>query len=376
MGGGCWPTEEQKLLLEAAVLDGERAQAGWASWNLGASIDDVEWLSFHLLPQVYANLQSRDVKMPNAERLKGTYRYTWYKNNRLMRDLSPILHTLNEAGIKVVMLRDVALAHHYYGDYGRRPISEIHMFVRQEEALRTLDLLVPTGDRPHRDVRTRIITTRSSARIGTNTDPPVILHWRSRGGTQGLAADNTYWDAAISTEINGNLLGLLSPTDQLHDVSAHGVHWNVVPPTLWIVDALTVLKRAEEDIDWERLVRLSTETHTLLAVRNALAYIRDTLGAPVSQDIIERMQMLPISERERAEYESQTHAPALQRRMRSYWYRYEDIAREWSAWKRTAGVPAFLQHSWELEHLWQIVPYAGRFGMARLVDAVRLRLKQ
>src|ERR671938_178933 len=104
------PTEEQKLLLRAALRNGEEAVDAWRTWHATVDItqlDDVA--SQRLLPLVYRNLQAQTATVPGLERIKGTYRYSWYKNQLLLQATAACLRAFHEAGIETIVLKGMAL---------------------------------------------------------------------------------------------------------------------------------------------------------------------------------------------------------------------------------------------------------------------------
>jgi len=196
------------------------------------------------------------------------------------------------------------------------------------------------------------------------------------GGRNAPNQGATFWDAALHTEISGVQTRVLCATDQLFDVCAQGLCWAVVPPTLWVVDAITILDSVESHVDWGRLTALAAEAQMTLLIGTTLRYIRDAFGAKVPDDVLQGLEANPPSRGERAEYEARIHQPAFRRKMRAYWYRYEELAHGQSLWRKITGFPGYLQRAWELEHLWQVLLYAGKLGTQQLSHAVRGKLSQ
>src|SRR5947209_6884738 len=114
------PTDDEELLLRAALLDGDDAASSWNEWNAARNIDDMDPRSLHILPQIYANLCELDENLAEMGRLKGTYRYTWYKNQKRLQQIRPTLIALRSEGTRPTVLDDVGLAAGYYADLGKR----------------------------------------------------------------------------------------------------------------------------------------------------------------------------------------------------------------------------------------------------------------
>src|SRR5919112_3519361 len=83
------PTQEQELLLRAALREGKEALDAWRQWLKTVGIDRLDFNSQRVLPLIYHNLRThlrtQDAKVPSLGRLKGTYRHTWCKNQIVLR---------------------------------------------------------------------------------------------------------------------------------------------------------------------------------------------------------------------------------------------------------------------------------------------------
>ena len=79
------PSAAQRLLLEAALGDGEAAVAAAREWSLLVDLDRIDFGSFRLLPLLVRNLERLDIELPSSDRLRGIYRRCWYRNQVLLR---------------------------------------------------------------------------------------------------------------------------------------------------------------------------------------------------------------------------------------------------------------------------------------------------
>jgi hypothetical protein len=96
-----------------------------------------------------------------------------------------------------------------------------------------------------------------------------------------------FCDAAETSPLAYGTVAVLSSTDQLFHVCAHGLQWDWSPPIRWIADALTVMR---EPIDWDRIGRLAAESSMRIRLASALRYPQFRFGAPVPRDILERLE--------------------------------------------------------------------------------------
>ena len=163
-GNDCWPTWQQELLLQAALMRGPNAIGAWNRWRSGVDIETLDPESLRLLPQLYDTLRRQGVSDPALGRLKDAYRRTWYENQLLFHALSGLLRSLHEAGIQTVLLKGAALVSQYYRDYGLRPMHD-------------LDILIPAGQSSQ---ALRLLTTLASPLCGIRGKRPRF--WRTATG--------------------------------------------------------------------------------------------------------------------------------------------------------------------------------------------------
>src|SRR5262245_20078562 len=95
---GCWPTENQRLLLLAAIGTSADAEEAWLRWRSAVDIATLDAGSFRLLPLLYKNLSRRATDDPWMAKLKGVYRQSWYRNTLLFHRTAGILAALHDAG--------------------------------------------------------------------------------------------------------------------------------------------------------------------------------------------------------------------------------------------------------------------------------------
>ena len=104
-GGGC-ATPSQRLLLRAALLQGEPALDAWREWNRREVIEELDSASDELLGLLWRNLDAHGVKHDTMRKLKGVYRHTWFKNQSVLRQAGVPIRGLREAGIPTLALEE------------------------------------------------------------------------------------------------------------------------------------------------------------------------------------------------------------------------------------------------------------------------------
>ena len=357
--GGCWPTAQQELLLRAALLTGEPAIQAWERWISQVDINDLDQGSLRLAPLLGRNLSRMKVEHPQMNKLKGTHRHCWFSNQTLFFEMAGVVRTFQEAGIPVMILKGVALALLYYKDCGARRMEDFDILIPFERAADGLAIMRRYGWRPETAIPDHVpqsyFRAVHSRGFTNNFNRTLDLHWHVLMECCQPDADADFWSAAVTTEIHGLKVFALSPTDQLLHVCVHGLRWNWMPPLRWVADAMAVLQNSPQ-IDWDRLVEQARKRQLILPLKGALEYLRRLLNAPIPSSVMRRLPELPVTSRERIEYEARIQPYELLgpwTLLRSTYVFYLRTAEHRNVFARLLGFPRFLHHMSGLP-LWRL----------------------
>lgn len=275
------PTHDEELLLRAALLDGDDAVSSWNEWNEAGNIDDMDARSLHMLPQIYANLGKLDENLAEMARLKGTYRYTWYKNQNCLRQIRPTLIALRNLGTTPTVLDDVGLAAAYYADLGKRLVRRIDVLIPAREVTRATSLLLESGWKSNANGPTWRTIARPPYELRKPSDLCLTLH--TRIGDRFSGSEHLAWDRALSADIGGVPASILGPVHQLIRICEHATQRDG-PATLWVADAVTVLRTSGRAIDWDQILDIAHSRRRVEAVREALDYLQGRFGVDLSNE--------------------------------------------------------------------------------------------
>jgi Uncharacterised nucleotidyltransferase len=358
--GGCWPTTDQELLLQAAVLDGSDAIESWRRWCANWNIDDLNPRSLHLLPQIYRNLQNFGSAVPEFNRLKGIYRYTWYGNQEWVREIVPVLEALHDAGVAAIVLRDLALISAYYRDFGQRPVQDASLFIRPNQLSLALEQLRSIGWRTNATSLQRLTQFRSSTVVWKPGAKYATLHWRVFDKWLSAEQEEQILNAAVSVRIANTSALCLCPVDQLLQICGYGVRYDVLPPTEWVVDAITVLRTSGETFDWSRFIIVATNACITQPIHDALTYLREHFPVDIPDSVVQDLNAAPRSRLEQSEYAVRLQEPKLWNRLQAHWYQHVDMTNGQGLPRTAMTFPLYLQCAWNLRHVWDIPVRAGR----------------
>jgi hypothetical protein len=383
-GGGRWPTQQQELLLRAALREGEEAINSWNAWY--SSVVDIDRLddedSQRLLPLVYSNLRVQAGVVPSLGRLKGTYRYTWYKNHLLLQVAGERLRALHEARIETLVLKGLALISHYYEGVGSRLMYDFDILVRPEQALAAIRVLREAGLREQ--------SWQSEGKLGVERFVPVWyeanfldahggecdLHWHLMPECCQPGADDDFWKAAVPVTIGGVSTQALCPADQLLHVLVHGTRWHLVdsyrsgstPIVRCVADAITIVNVAAasgDEIDWDRLTMQARKLRLALPLQEVLGYLRESWDLAVPPAVLRSLRTMPVGYTERIEHAARTHPfTLLLWRSLHFWAVHARLMGDAGIGCKLIRFPAYMRQIWGLEHAWQ-VPFRVMLALGR-----------
>ena len=340
--GGCWPTREQAQLLRATLLAGRDGARAWELWKQAVDLTQLDAGSVRLLPHLYRSLERQGVRDPLLSRFKKIYHQTWYANHVRLGDAAVVLERLRAGGIEPMLLKGAALILRYYRNAGLRPMEDVDILVRTQQAAAATDVLTGLGWAPSCRVTADHVRAGHAVEFTAAAGQRVDLHWHLLPESCWPGVDEGLWNRAGVSRLRGIEVHVLDPTDQLFHVCAHGLRWEPVPPLRWVADA-AVVARSDVEIDWDRLVEETERHRAALPVRDALDYLRGTLGLPIPARTLERLRGIRVSMSEQWAYRLQTRpASWLLGRLPEHWLRYRRLQDGWKE-RSPIGFARYLQ---------------------------------
>ena len=299
-------------VLTAALHRGERGRSAWG--RASSHPDFLDHAPYQLLPLLYRNLDSLGVDDPALPRLKGVYRNSWYRNQRVFAAGREALESLRASSVEALVLGGLALAAHYYRDRGARPVAAAELLVRPEDVPAAAARLRSAGwQADERDLE-RLRVTASSARFVQAERPDVILHWcpfRLPVPSEEVWARTTRLALAGDDEWPA-----LEPAIELMRVCAASG-----PESGWLADALVVARSGE--VEWDRFAELAIAWR-MPTQGLRLAELRAEDPHAVPAVAVESALQARRGPGDRIERVSR-HAGVNPRRIGSHWQRYRRL---------------------------------------------------
>jgi putative nucleotidyltransferase-like protein len=355
------PTAEQLLVLHAALDPAPAAAAAWQRWREVVQFDEVDHGSTRLLPLVYRNLGAGAFDAEVAGRLKGLYRRSWSHNQLIFKRAAEAIAALEGAGIETLVTKGASLAALSYGDVGVRPMDDVDVLVPLERTTAAIDVLSAAGWKPdHEDPPAWTAVHHSLGFAGPDRGE-VDLHWFSLWQP---ASDAELWRASVPLELAGMATRAPCGSDQLLLACVHGTPWSPLPPFRWIADAVTVIRSAGEQLDWDRLVAEAERRRLTVAVTAALAYLGEEFGAPIPPVVLADLRAVPASRHERTAFRAACRPDSPLRTLRMAWDRYRRLRELDTGAPPPGNFVSFARSFWGLDSIWQL-PLHGVRALSR-----------
>jgi hypothetical protein len=314
---GGWPTEAQRLLLRASLLDGDAGREAWGAWRAAHDLEALDPGSFRLLGLLYRNLGRLGVTDdPHLPRLKGVYRYFWSRHQVVFAGRPALLAAFHARQIPTMVLKGAALALSVYRDPGVRPMEDFDLLVHRSQALQAMAVLRSEGLRPVVPNHESLVDVAHACLFEQDHERAVDLHWRLLATDSRPGADDRFWADARPLLVGGAPTLSLSPADQLLHTAEHGVRYDPVPPLRWLADATLIIRTAGSGLDWDRLARESVARGLVLPVRETLEYLRDELGVSVPAEILGALAAARVPWLERVAHDLAQRPSAARAEMR------------------------------------------------------------
>lgn len=310
---GRMPTDEQTLILKAALLTGPAAREAALRWLPTANIDRLGKSSRSLLPLLYERLKAEGIDHPIVPVLKGVKRHAWYHNRMLFHQGRELVRSLHQIGCEVMIIKGAALSIEYYRDYGLRPMEDLDLMVPYEKALDAVAELQRQGcvlEWPisREFLRNHVLGYMHALHLRNEGGRVFDLHWHFYHWGVNPDSDDDLWQGSRPASFEEEDVRIPCPADFLLHAIVHGVAWSAISPIRWIPDALAILRHSQS-LDWDRLLQQTNKRRLAAMTLPSLLYLRREFAAPVPSEVIHALSRTRVSFLQKLEYASAAKPP-------------------------------------------------------------------
>ncbi len=361
-----WPTEQQLLLLKAAIGVGEAAATSWRQWRQHNCLDEMDPSSYLITPQLYANLQDREIDDGDLQKLRGIYRYNWTKNQIAMRGLNHVQSLLRQINVQAIVIKGALTLLQSGSDYGARTLNDIDLIVREHEYEISVEQLLNHGwNSPYLSMAYH----RHDYHTGLNLQHPrygdIDLHWRPLSLFSDKSTEDAIWNHAESLHVPFDSLLAPDRYDSLLMIAHHGRKREAHTNLRWAIDFARRTTESQEHFDWDVLVDRTVDAGLTPLMSDVLRFLHDELDVNIPERIIRKLSRNPPSHRELEYYRHTAYGTEnlrLLKRLAGHWWRYRIACQRHGS---TAGVRDFVRYSFRMRrealavpHDWQVVRHS------------------
>lgn len=232
------------------------------------------------------------------------FRHAYYenlaRNLSLFQELRRILQALNDAGIKVMVLKGAALAETVYGNPALRPMSDLDLLIRKEDFMKAERQLLALGyslsaiEFPKWWAE-RFAGKRLYAK-GNNLPIYVVeVHWHITNyiwiRSDGRQAEvDRIWNKAQIVRIAGVNTLSLSVEDLILHISIHLAiqHFNF--RLIWLRDIGELIRYCQERINWQEIIDRARQLGIERPMHYTLKCSQELLKAQVPDKVLAELK--------------------------------------------------------------------------------------
>ncbi len=227
-----------------------------------------------------------------------------WRNIRLMHLLERLALEFEKAGIPLIALKGGALNVVVYDRPDERPMDDIDLLVRRQDAMDACDLLQRIGGQPSTALPRPDHFPRFGHhrlfRFGGVLPVPVELH-ASLFGPRYFAKrvdEDDLWKHSRPVRIGRATVRILSDEHMLIHLAAHSAfHGNA--RSTWAEDIRRWADARRDMIDWDRFLKTVAAWGLALPVKRAVAQTEQVFGAVLPDRISRRLAQMGVSRRDR-----------------------------------------------------------------------------
>jgi len=363
-GSRQWPTRSQRLILRAALFDDEPALRAWRLWRSRHDLDSTDPATSFIFPALYLKISRLDPNDPDLPQLRSFYRFAWSRTQMALRTLGEVLRLLQRSGITATILKGIPLVLYHYRDAGARRMYDVDVLIRPSEVSAAAEVLASAGWTPKFHLPPEHLRPFSPAcAYGHPQHTELDLHWRPFTIDCPEDVEDQFYQRTQLCEVQGVPARVPDATDLLLFTCFHSRKRDSQAACRWVVDAMTLLRRADPPIDWDQLLERGREAGLLLPIRDTLGYLRREFAAPVPDDVLRRVARIPISSLDVTRYRHLSQPRNLKELLQLHWWLYSGgcraCGRRVSHGQFVRYCLEYQQSLWHLRRPWHVFPKAG-----------------
>lgn len=261
----------------------------WLSRN---QLDDLSFAEHRLLAAISDRFGKEIGDPAVAGRLKGLQRQLWTQSRMRIHNVLPVLHSLSEAGVELLLLKGAARIALHPEVQRSRAHQDVDIMVRAEQMQTAAQILTAQGWRSARgDSALAAIARAPGARAINFQKLPwgdVDLHRNAYHGRASHAeCDADIWKNAQPAEYFGLPVVVPEAAERLALALSHGA-WSPGAHSDWLLDAADILAR--DKVCWDRFLYIVQQRGLRGQIRIGLSFLQAVTGVALPHEVQELLK--------------------------------------------------------------------------------------
>ena len=253
-----------------------------------------------LAPLLYDIVRDTGILPAAVERdLRDSYYETARRNLVLWYELRLVLRALAATGIRVVVLKGVALAETVYDNVAQRPMADVDLLVAPTDLERLIEALRALGYAPPPiEMRTGTMAAyENEILLSAAKRADFDIHWSLFDSPfhQHTVPMDWFWATARPLIIDTMESLMLGPEATLLHLCGHVWLHHGGTPLLWMHDVARTIAYDRGPFDWDELVRRARAYHLVLPTQRVLSRVADEWAVPVPEEVLRELAALQPS---------------------------------------------------------------------------------
>lgn len=311
--GRCAPGAGERLLITAAVSNGEQADDAWRAWRADRTLHDANWRLHALLPVLLESV-SMEAFGPDRPVLTQIRKQNWIATQLRLARLGAVLQTSGVPADRIMVFKGAALVGTGYPP-GARTMADVDIAIRPEHYRPTIDALLANGwtlrETTYGDDWVRALTAVDDEGFEIDIHRWVLYPRYTRRTERGV------WERAEVAEFGPGSALVPSRADSIVIAILHGLTPTDAGAVRWPVDVTMLARRADDHV-WSDVADIAVELGVGPLVAAGLSLLTTEFGADVPDGMIDRLEAAPLDRLLEFEWWLRRHG--ISRGSRARWY--------------------------------------------------------
>jgi hypothetical protein len=266
----------------------------------------LDWLLLKRLARHHrvGPLLSYSLRRSRIHGIPGQLRSEWDAQRREavatslyhLQALAKLAELFDSRNLPFILLKGEALSQTCYPDEGLRPYDDIDLLIKEDSYEAVKAALIAYGfhlRHPHLETEKRELFGEVEFDQQGPRTLTVDLHWdtlMASWGPPSLLGDTIAWEFPDQIQIGRQIVSVLGGEILLLHLCVHFTFHHALDGLILLCDLFLVLRRDDNRIDWDRLLRQADRYRCRHAVYYALSCVQSLLGAHIPSSILDRLK--------------------------------------------------------------------------------------